>query len=73
MSPPAAKPAVPIASNPLFKLLIWINSSLCLVTLAVMIWAAGTSDDPMPKGKERLFNADFHGASVCHTPAPDRR
>lgn len=50
------KPAVTI--NPLFKLLLWVNSSLCLVSLTVMIWTA--TEDPMSKGKERLYNACEH-------------
>ena len=54
--PARKKPTVTI--NPLFKLLLWVNSLLCTASLAVMIWAA--LDDPMSKGKERLFNACEH-------------
>lgn len=50
------KPVVTI--NPLFKLLLWVNSLLCLASLLVMIWTA--TEDPMSKGKERLFIACEH-------------
>ena len=53
-----AKPGLDL--NPLFKLLIIINALLCTITLGVMIWVASDSADPMPKGKERLFNACEH-------------
>lgn len=49
-----------LALNPLFKLLLIINSLLCVVCLIAMVWAAATSADPMPAGKERLFNACEH-------------
>lgn len=50
----------PLDLNPLFKLLLSINTLLCVATLIVMIWVASDSTDPMPKGKERLFNACEH-------------
>ncbi len=49
-----------VSINPMFKLLLWINSALCAVTLGVMIWIAGSTDDPMPKARERLLNASEH-------------
>ena len=49
-----------VAVNPLFKLLLVINSVLCLLTLGVMIWAASDPTEPMPKARERLFNACEH-------------
>jgi len=54
LSPPGA-----VLENPAFRLLLWINSLLCAASLVVMIWAAG-APDPMPKGRERLFNACEH-------------
>lgn len=51
---------MPFTFNPVFNWLIIINSLLCVATLAVMIWAASDPTDPMPKGKERLFNACEH-------------
>jgi uncharacterized membrane protein YfcA len=56
-----AKPSNPetITVNPMFKLLLWINAILCVVTLGVMIWAS-TQPDPMPKAMERLVNACEH-------------
>jgi hypothetical protein len=48
-----------ITVNPMFKLLLWINATLCVVTLGVMIWA-GSMEKPMPKARERLFNACEH-------------
>jgi hypothetical protein len=65
MAPPK-KPQVtgravaPVISNPTFKALVIINCTLCFLTLAVMVWAAASSDDPMSKGKERLFTACEH-------------
>ena len=44
----------------MFKLLLWINAAMCIVTLGVMIWIAGSGDDPMPKARERLMNACEH-------------
>ncbi len=57
---PPRKPIVTV--NPLFKVLLYINGGLCLVCLAVMIWA--TVEDPMTKGKERLYNACEHVFTV---------
>jgi hypothetical protein len=48
-----------IVQNPAFRLLLWINSLLCATSLAVMVWAAA-APDPLPKGRERLFNACEH-------------
>jgi hypothetical protein len=45
--------------SPMFKLLLWINSILCLATFAGMIWVANLPE-PMPKAAERLFNACEH-------------
>ena len=39
------------------NLLLWINAALCIVTLGVMIWIAGSAEEPMPKARERLMNA----------------
>jgi hypothetical protein len=58
--PSNPRAALPIRFNPVFNWLIIINSLLCLTTLIVMIWAASDPADPMPKGKERLFNACEH-------------
>ena len=56
----AKSPVAPnLDINPMFKLLLWINSALCAVTLGVMIWIA-TTDDPLPKARERLMNASEH-------------
>jgi hypothetical protein len=49
-----------ITINPMFKLLLWINSALCAVTLGVMIWIAAAAAEPMPKAQERLMNACEH-------------
>ena len=52
-----AKATNPIITiNPMFKLLLWINAALCVVTLGVMIWIAAGSD-PLPKARENLYNA----------------
>jgi hypothetical protein len=53
MPPGKKKPVITI--NPLFKLLIVINSVLCVVTLTVMLWVAWTTPDPMPRAREQLF------------------
>jgi hypothetical protein len=58
MAKPANSPSITV--NPMFKLLLWINGALCAVTLGVMIWIAGSPDDPMPKARERLLNACEH-------------
>jgi hypothetical protein len=56
-----AKASAPetITVNPMFKLLLWINAILCVVTLGVMVWVS-TLQDPMPKARERLVNACEH-------------
>jgi hypothetical protein len=57
----AKTPAVPdLAVNSLFKLLLWINAALCVVSLGVMIWIAAVFVDPAPKSADRLFNACEH-------------
>ena len=38
-----------VAVSPMFKLLLLINSALCVVTLGVMIWIAGAAIEPMPE------------------------
>ena len=48
-----------ITINPMFKLLLWINTALCVVSLGVMIWGA-TLPEPLPRAAERLFNACEH-------------
>jgi hypothetical protein len=48
-----------ITVNPMFKLLLWINAALCIVTLGAMIWLA-TLSEPLPKAADRLFNACEH-------------
>jgi hypothetical protein len=58
MAKAASPPSITI--NPMFKLLLWINAALCIVTLGVMVWIAGFSDDPTPKARERLMNACEH-------------
>ena len=54
--PPKKQPIVNI--HPMFKLLIVINSLLCVVTLVVIIYL-GTiaTEDKVPVLQERLFNA----------------
>ena len=55
-----SSPSGPIITiNPMFKLFLWINAVLCLVSLGVMVWGA-TMSEPMPKAAERLFNACKH-------------
>jgi len=48
-----------VTVNPMFSLLLWINTVLCIVTLGVMVWAS-TEPDPLSKVRERLFNACEH-------------
>jgi len=48
-----------ITVNPMFKLLLGINAALCVVSLRVMVWTANF-EEPMPKARERLFNACEH-------------
>jgi hypothetical protein len=55
-APPSANT---ITVNPMFKLLLWINSVLCVVSLGVMVWAAN-QPEPVSKAAERLFNACEH-------------
>jgi hypothetical protein len=50
----------PVTFNPAFKALLWINAALCVVSLAVMVLATWDTTDPMPKGRERLYNACEH-------------
>jgi len=50
---------ITISVNPIFKLLLWINGALCVLTLGVMLWLS-TIPDPLPKAPERLFNACEH-------------
>jgi hypothetical protein len=56
---PRSGAANTITINPMFKLLLWINAALCVVTLGVMIWIAGQAE-PLPKAADRLFNACEH-------------
>ena len=59
MARPRTATALPI--HPMFKLLLWINTALCLATFAVMIAIAFSSqEEPMPKGIERLLNVSEH-------------
>jgi hypothetical protein len=46
-----------VFSNPYFKLLLWINCTVCALSLVVMIWASSfeKADGDMPKAKERIF------------------
>ena len=48
------------ASNPLFNILLVINSLLCIICLGVMIWCVADSAEPMPTGKSRLFEVCGH-------------
>jgi hypothetical protein len=41
---PAPGPSITI--NPMFKLLLWINAALCVVSLAVMVWTAAPDVKP---------------------------
>ena len=56
----AKAPNPVIIINPMFKLLLWINGALCIVTLAVMVWIAAAGEDPLPKARERVLNACEH-------------
>lgn len=48
-----------VTINAMFKLMLWINGAMCAVTLGV-VWLAATSDEPLPKARERLMNACEH-------------
>lgn len=54
MAKTAGSPIITV--NPMFKLLLGINSLLCVVTLGVMIWLAALANEPMPKAREQLMN-----------------
>jgi hypothetical protein len=43
----------------MFKLLLWINAALCVITFGAMIWVANLSE-PLPKAADRVFNACEH-------------
>ncbi len=43
----------------MFKLLLWINALLCVVTFGAMVWVAALPE-PLPKATDRLFNACEH-------------
>jgi hypothetical protein len=58
MAKAANSPSITI--NPMFKLLLWINAALCIVTLGVMVWISAIGEEPMPKARERLMNACEH-------------
>jgi uncharacterized membrane protein YfcA len=61
MNPEMAKAANPsITINPMFKLLLWINGALCIITLGIMVWIASYVEEPIPKARERLMNACEH-------------
>src|SRR5690349_5683778 len=49
-----------VTINPLFKLLIWVNSALCLVTFAGLVILALFAPNPMTKAQEQL-------AAACDT------
>ena len=55
---PRNKPSY--TANPFFKILLGINTILCVVCLGVMIWTVADGTDPMPKGRERLFETCGH-------------
>jgi hypothetical protein len=58
--PKSARPgSATLNISPMFKLLLWINSGLCLATFAAMIWLTNLPE-PMPKAADRLFNACEH-------------
>jgi hypothetical protein len=50
--------------NPLFKLLLIVNSALCVASGAVMIVMAITVPDPMTKAQDRLLNDFGHVFTV---------
>jgi hypothetical protein len=63
-APPATAPVSPpvssaetITVNPMFKGLLWINGGLCLVTLAIMVWAKSDATKEALAAREPLFNA----------------
>jgi hypothetical protein len=49
------KPLITI--NPLFKLLVWVNSALCVVTFAGMVLLAAIAGEPMTRAQEILATA----------------
>ena len=51
----ARKPLVTI--NPLFKLLVWVNSALCVATFAGMVLLAAVAAEPMTRAQEILGTA----------------
>jgi hypothetical protein len=68
--------------NPMFKLLLWINTALCVGTLTVIIAIAFSGSKPMPKAMERLLivcehvftltSGAFVGLLGGRVSAPDR-
>jgi len=52
------KPAVTV--NPLFKLLVIVNTALCVSTLVGMVLLACFAGDPLSRAQERLLNACEH-------------
>ena len=48
------------SSNPLFNVLLIINSARCVVCLVVMVWTVADGAEPMPTGKARLFEVCSH-------------
>lgn len=57
---PTKPPGVsaPVFANPYFKTLLWINSALCVLSLAVMVGAAWNLDPAtgdIPRGRERIY------------------
>jgi hypothetical protein len=55
-----SKEPIGFGINPMFKLLLWINTALCVGTLTVMITIAFSGHEPMPKAMERLLNVCEH-------------
>jgi len=51
-----AKKAI-ITVNPLFKLLLIINTTLSVVSLAIMVALAFFAPDPLTKAQDQLLNA----------------
>ncbi len=52
-------PSRRLTNNQSFKLLLWINGVLCAATCGIMVWIS-TTDDPLPKARERLLNSSDH-------------
>ena len=79
---PARRGRPVVTINPLFKLLIWINAGLCLVSFMGMVVLALFAREPMTRAQETLSTAcetvfkmtagAFIGLPGGRAAAPDR-